>query len=202
MTTVYDGTAVVNPEPRYLGTGVLDLYDWLRLRSRPGRTRRVEELTPPGAPRYEQLADRLRKRIFGGTWPDDASGPTLGTAYGVSQPVVQRAFEALEREGLVLLESGRRTSVLPRSRWRITIEAPLPDGAADPAAILGQVTEALGRAGQPAIGDIAADLQGLVLRIGMTVESADLPGAVAAALPVARLALGALPIMRQGARPA
>lgn len=199
MTTVYDGTAVVNPEPRHLGTGVPGLYDWLRLRSRPGRNRRVDELAPPGAPRYEQLADRLRKRIFDGTWPDDASGPSFGREYNVSQPVVQRAFEALEREGLVRLESGRRTSVLPRARWRITIEAPVPDRA-DPAAFLGQVTEALGR--QPAIGDIAAGLHGQELRIGMTVESADLPGAVAAALPAARQALGGLPIMRQGARPA
>jgi DNA-binding transcriptional regulator YhcF (GntR family) len=204
MTTVYDEPGVVNPVPAQLGTGVLDLYDWLRLRHRPGRMRRVGELTPPGAPRYEQLAERLRRRIFDGTWPDEASGPFFGREYNVSQPVVQRAFEALEREGLVRTESGRRTAVVPRSRWRVDAGALLPAGATRELALAeaARVDAAIRAAGQPAFSGASAQRVGSRVLVIVTVESADLPGAVAAALPAIRQALAPMEIERQAAEPA
>jgi hypothetical protein len=194
MATVYDGDAVVNPVHADLGHGVRDLYDWLRSRSRPGRTRRVEQLTPPGAPRYEQLADKLRKRIFDDDWPEDASGPYFGDRYGVSQPVVQRAFESLEREGLLRMESGKRTMPVPRSPWRIEFGARLPAEDTD------EFEENIGIAlrvtvhDQPAVDDATAERVGDGIRLRMKVESASLAGAVTAALPVAARALGSLPI--------
>jgi DNA-binding transcriptional regulator YhcF (GntR family) len=205
MTTVYDGTGVVNPVPAQLGTGVLDLYDWLRLRHRPGRMRRVGELTPPGAPRYEQLTERLRKRIFDGTWPEGrASGPFFGEAYGVSQPIVQRAFEALEREGLVHMESGRRTTLPSRKQWLVTFEARLPLDDAARASALSRVREALRAVvgEQPAVSgeDVQPSATGLALAI--IVESASPRGAVTAAYPVAEQALGSLPIAFQSVQEA
>lgn len=204
MTTVYDATPVVNPVHGQLGDGMRDLYDWLRLRTRQGRTRRVEELTPPGIPRYEQLADRLRRRIFDGSWPGDASGPVFGSQYGVSQTAVQKAFEILEREGLVLMEHGRRTTVLPRRPWRVEFEIVLPPDGPERETATREAADALARtvAGQPAVSgaEAAGSKAGLFLR--MTVESADLGGAVTAALAVARLALGSLPAEGMTARKA
>jgi DNA-binding FadR family transcriptional regulator len=147
----------------------------------------VEELTPP-VPRYEQLAGILRRAIFDGGFPGDASGPVLARHYGVSQPVVQRAFEALEGEGLLRMEPGRRTSVLARERWRIEFGArPGPDSAV-------RTAEAAAAVSQPAVSDLEATAAGDGLRVRMTVESASLPGAVTAALAVARQLLGPLAI--------
>lgn len=162
----------------------------------------MEELAPPGAPRYEQLADRLRKRIFEGGWPaDDASGPFFGREYGVSQPVVQRAFEALEREGLVRTESGRRTTVLPRQRWHVSFESRLPLVEETREAALARVRPALREAAreQPAVSGEEAQRSALGLVLTMTVESAELGGAVTAALTVAKQALGSLSIVVQSA---
>jgi len=204
MTTVYDGGAVVNPVHGQLGAGKLDLYDWLRLRGRMGRTRCVEELTPPGAPRYEQLTEKLRKRIFTGDWPDKASGPFFAKDYGVSQPIVQRAFEALEREGLVQLESGRRTTVLPRQRWLISFEGrlPLDDKVRD--ATVARVRDALRSATgeQPAISEATAERSAIGVVISMIVEAAEIEGAQTAAFPIARRALGDVPRVAYSAREA
>jgi DNA-binding transcriptional MocR family regulator len=147
----------------------------------------VQELTPP-VPRYEQLAGILRRAIFDGDFPENASGPVLARHYGVSPPVVQRAFEALEGEGLLRMEPGRRTSVPPRERWRIEFGAPPGPGGAGPAA------QAAAAVSQPAVSGLEATAAGDGLRVRMTVESADLPGAVTAALAVARQVLGPLPI--------
>lgn len=126
MPTVYDGSAVVNPVHAQLGHGKPALYDWRRLWPRPGRTRRVDELSPPGQPRYEQLADLLRRSILDGDWPDEASGPWLSRRYGVSQTAVQKALRILEGEGLVTMESGRRTTVAELRSW--LFEIALPEG--------------------------------------------------------------------------
>lgn len=162
----------------------------------------MEELTPPGAPRYEQLADRLRKRIFDGTWPEeDASGPFFGREYSVSQPIVQRAFEALEREGLVRLESGRRTTVLPRRRWRVEFAALTPEGD-DGTAVAG-VNERLARAQQPP-GISGAFVAGAApaMVLWVTAESADPFGAISLASPFGKMILGPLSIEAVSARPA
>jgi len=186
MTTVYDGNPVVNPVHAQLGEGMRDLYDWLRIRTRPGRTRRMEELSPPGVPRYEQLADRLRRRIFDGSWPADASGPLFGTQYGVSQTGVQKAFEILEREGLVIMESGRRTSLSERLWWQVEASA---QGDAE----AGETANAVIRASAaefPAVREARAAAIGSQVIVVVIVESAHVGGAVAGALPLAERALG------------
>lgn len=159
------------------------------------------ELTPPVS-RYEQLADILRHRIFSGTFPEDASGPSLGREYGVSQPVVQRAFEVLAREGLVLLESGRRTAELPRKRWRVEFGTAIMPDRADEATAAIAATLAAAASAQPAVNGATAERVGDGVRLIMMVESADLGGAVTASLPVARQAFGSLPVAAMTAREA
>jgi DNA-binding transcriptional regulator YhcF (GntR family) len=190
MTTVYDAGPVVNPVHGQLGDGMAGLYDWLRIRTRPGRTRRVDELSPPGTPRYEQLADRLRRRIFDGSWPDGASGPLLGAQYGVSQTAVQKAFEILEREGLVLMESGRRTSLSGRRWWQVEASAHAEPGVAEAA---GMAVEAA-MASFPAVREARAAAAGSQVMVLMIIESAHIGGAIAAALPLAELAMGGVPV--------
>jgi DNA-binding transcriptional regulator YhcF (GntR family) len=204
MATVYDGDAVVNPVPANPGGTVAGLYDWLRSVGRAGRMRRVE-VTPPVS-RYEQVARQLREQIFGGDYPPGSRIPSGWTSgrYPVSQPVVQRACAVLEAEGLVRMEPGRGTTVLERRRWRVEIEAPLPGsfGRGEAAAEAARVKSAIDGARQPAISGVLAQWVGARLVIMLTVESADLAGAVAAGLPVAKAALAPLEIERQAAGPA
>jgi hypothetical protein len=177
MTTVYDGAAVVNPVHAELGHGIAGLYDWRRLWPRPGRTRRVDELSPPGQPRYEQLADRLRRRIIGGDWPDIASGPYFADLYSVSQTAVQKAFEILEREGMVRMEFGRRTTALPLKRWLVEVSLPPGD---DGTAVAGAA------AGHAAVQQIDSEPG----TVRLTVASANWGGAAAVVASVA----GTLPV--------
>jgi GntR family transcriptional regulator len=193
-STVTDAGSVVNPVRAHLGDSMRGLYDWLRSRTAaPGRTRYVE-VTPPVA-RYEQVARQLRERIFSGEFPERStlpSGPGLADRLGVSQPVVQRAFEVLAREGLVRMESGRGTTVLERQRWLVEFGAQLPVAHADETASL--VVSALAGVSRDAASGATAQRSGDGVRLRMTVESADLGGAVIAALRVARSVLGPLPV--------
>jgi DNA-binding transcriptional regulator YhcF (GntR family) len=185
-----------------LGTAEADLYDW-------ADTENSEGETPMDAarPAYRQVARELRTRIFdpahdrhvtaGHVLPGQS---ILSGQVRADTSIVNRALAVLAAEGLIQVEHGRKTVVLERSRWRVDIEARLPDGTPDPELVRRAVTEALAAAGQPAIREATADLDRGRLLITMTVESADLPGAVTAALPVARMALGPLPIVVQSAR--
>lgn len=197
MTTVYDGTGVVNPDRSHLGENVCTLYDWLRSAGRKGRMRHLNDLTPRGLPRYEQIAGLLRRRIFDGDWPERASSPSLAVEYGVSQTAVQKAFKILEREGLLNMESGRRTTLAKRSRWLVVVEAHLPAGSEDDLAAAAErvfraFTAAAGE--QPAVTASSAERAGGDVYLQMTVESASLSGAVTAALSVAQQGLGPLPM--------
>lgn len=193
MTTVTHARAVVKPEHSNTVAGMLDLYDWLRFRTLRERIRRVEELQPPVS-KYEQLADALRRRIFDGDFPQPASGPTIAKRYKVSPPVAQRAFELLAREGLLRMETGKRTSVAERQPWTVSFDVRLPLDEKARGAALTQTRERLAELRQPAITEAEAQRGSYGITLMMTVESASLPGAVTAALTVARQLLGPLPI--------
>lgn len=154
--------------------------------------RRVE-LTPPVS-RYEQLADRIRREIFSGTRPpgSEISGPKLSGELDVSQPVAQRAFEVLVREGLVRTAPGRKTVVLERRRFRAEVTIGPAPGAAFRAARAGC---ARAMAAHPAVAEGAlhlAEAGGLIL--AMVIEAAELPGAATVALGVARQGAGPAPV--------
>lgn len=200
-STVADGAPFVNPPAADLGRSGRDLYDWLKIVTRLGGIRRHMDLTPPVS-RYEQVASLLRERIVGGEFPAGSklpSGAQKGQ-YPVSQPVVQRAFEVLEREGLVRMTPGSGTEVLPRVLWRVEFGAPAGPGAAAVRRVAKALSAAVSQ--QPAVASAQAEMIGDGVRIVLTVESADLGGAVTASLPVARQALGSLPVAAMSAREA
>jgi GntR family transcriptional regulator len=193
-STFASAPGVVNPEPSLLGHTVRDLYDWLVIGSRKGRIRRVE-LTPPVS-LYEQVAQQLRERIFSGEFPAGSKLPSGAQkdAYPVSQPVVQRAFEVLEREGLVKMTSGSGTEVLPRRRFRVVIGARLPWDDKIRGKALAAVKRALtAAASHPAVSDAIAERGPSGLSVSLMVESADIAGAVTVALAVAEQALEGIP---------
>lgn len=193
-STVPDGVSFVNPLPGSLGRPGPDLYDWREIVvTRLGRIRRRMDLTPPVA-RYEQVARQLRKRIFDGEFPPGSplpSGPELGRQHGVSQHASQRALEQLEAEGLVRMESGRRTMVMPRFRYRTETAVRWTAPGAVPARA---AKAALARYADPAVSGtearVRADMTPPLLIAVMTVEAADPAQAVARCWAAVRQALG------------
>jgi DNA-binding FadR family transcriptional regulator len=151
----------------------------------------------PPVSRCEQLADQLRERIFAEEWDPGSklpSGPELSRTHAVSQPVAQRAFEVLAREGLVRMVAGSGTVVLPRKAWHVEFGVRSADVSA-----VAEVTDALARAAQPTVREATARCAGDGVVPAMTVESADLGGAVAAALGMARRVLSAFPVATMSA---
>jgi DNA-binding FadR family transcriptional regulator len=64
----------------------------------------------------EELADR----IVGGAFPAGSTLPTepvLGETFGVSRSVLREAIKALEAMGLVKVQQGQGTTVLPQAEW-------------------------------------------------------------------------------------
>lgn len=70
-----------------------------------------------GGPLWARLRDALRARILGGEWPEGTLVPPetqLCETYGVSRITATRALNELVREGLVVRQRGRGTTVAPR----------------------------------------------------------------------------------------
>jgi DNA-binding transcriptional regulator YhcF (GntR family) len=165
-----------------------------------GRKRRME-VTPP-VYRYEQLADSLRRRIFSGEFPPDSKLPS-GTELArdpqlkMSQHTAQRALEVLEDEGLALIEVGRGTTVLGRRSWHLEFEArvPLDDRVRAKAVQAAAAALRAGTEGHPGISGATVMPSAAGFLMSVTVESAHLGGAVAAAFPIAQDAAGEFPIV-------
>lgn len=69
-------------------------------------------------PIYEQVKDELRKLVITGAIAPDEKLPSvrgLASALAINPNTIQRAYEALEREGYVYTVSGRGTFAAPRS---------------------------------------------------------------------------------------
>lgn len=175
-----------------LGTPVADLYD---LTEDGGYDEGV--LVDDARTRYQKVAADLRERILRNDPPpgQNLDGQAkLAKEARADSALVNRALAVLRAEGLIRVEHGRKTVVLDRSLW--LVEFRFAAGEV-PATLTAAV------AGQPAVRStsIAGD-EGGVHVVTLTVESADLPGAVTVALSVARQGLGSLPIMSMTSREA
>jgi GntR family galactonate operon transcriptional repressor len=71
---------------------------------------------------HEQLAARLCREMVSGRLPAGApipSEPELVAEYGVSKTVVRETVQALAAVGVVRVQHGKRTVVLPEEEWNI-----------------------------------------------------------------------------------
>lgn len=69
-------------------------------------------------PIYEQVKDELRKLVISGAIAPDEKLPSvraLASSLAINPNTIQRAYEALEREGYVYTVSGRGTFAAPQS---------------------------------------------------------------------------------------
>jgi GntR family transcriptional regulator len=67
-----------------------------------------------GRPMYLQIIDQIRQRIAVGDWPRGSEIPSirqLAIDIGVSVITVKRAYFELEREGLIVTQHGKGSSV-------------------------------------------------------------------------------------------
>lgn len=152
-------------------------------------------LLPP-LPRYEQVAAQLRDQVLDGTWPEGTvipSGPELAKQAGVSQNLVQKAFDLLAREGLLTPVQGARTTVPPRKTWHVTFTARVTADA-QPKAREEIEARLAGARPQPAITATETTTSDGAARLVATVESATPDGAIAAAAPIAAHAFSDLPV--------
>lgn len=68
-------------------------------------------------PIYEQVKDELRKLVISGAIAADDKLPsvrTLASSLAINPNTIQRAYEALEREGYVYTVAGRGTFATPQ----------------------------------------------------------------------------------------
>ena len=69
-------------------------------------------------PIYEQVKDELRKLVISGAIAPDEKLPsvrTLASSLAINPNTIQRAYEALEREGYVYTVTGRGTFAAPQA---------------------------------------------------------------------------------------
>lgn len=69
-------------------------------------------------PIYEQVKDELRKLVISGAITPDEKLPSvrgLASSLAINPNTIQRAYEALEREGYVYTVTGRGTFAAPQS---------------------------------------------------------------------------------------
>lgn len=164
------------PEREPGGSGLLEFG--FRIGRRRGEFVAGEQMTA-----VEKAVLEIRREVFtvpAGTKID--GGTKRARALGVSHTMVLTAMRQLEREGLVAMVSGSGTRTLARRPWRIDFAA----GGTAPAEVAGNVK----RLDQPAVTDAETVEAGDVVRLTLVVESATLPGAVTAALPIAEQAFG------------
>jgi len=70
-----------------------------------------------GRPIYEQVMDELRKLVITGAIPPDDKLPSvrsLARSLAINPNTIQRAYEALEREGYIYVVPGRGTFAAPQ----------------------------------------------------------------------------------------
>ena len=145
-------------------------------------------MTPKEAASAAAVAAKVRAEILAGAYDKTGRAPSraeLAKREGISLENASVVLRMLAAEGWVTLEQGRGTFLLPRRRYRVTIEVPrggtLPATGADAALLLSALEKSAWA--HPAVGtDLLPEALGDIMRVSMTVTAADAGRAVAIAL--------------------
>lgn len=129
-----------------------------------------------GQPKYQEIAEDLRKRIRSGEFAPGAKLPTeddLRDEYRASRNTIRQAVEILAREGLVARRQGQGTFVTPKVDPFVVIQSTktpgIDGGGMDGATYLSQVSQQHHRelrSTTPKV-EVQACLEEIALRLGI-----------------------------------
>lgn len=156
-------------------------------------------VTPGEAASITAVARELRGEIYEGKWPAGQKVPSrqvLARDHGISPESAGVVLRMLAAEGLVSLQQGSGTYVLPRRRYRAEVSL-MRAGKTVAADKFRQAASRLGAAVKAEPAASGLELGGMpgiappVLLMAVTVETGSLAQAVTLALAIARKGLGA-----------
>lgn len=145
-------------------------------------------MTPREAASATAVARELRAEILRGDYDDAGQVPSrvaLGERFGVSPETASVALRMLAGEGLILLEQGKRSSVLPVRRYDVTVTVPAGGPVSEAEAARAERRALVQADDDPAIGFGAAIPDGRALRFSLAVTAADGGRAAARAMTLA-----------------
>jgi hypothetical protein len=140
-------------------------------------------MTPREAASAIAVAKELRVAILAGEYNDAGTVPSrveLGRRHNVSPETAS--------EGLLRIEQGRRTAVLPVRRHEVTVLVPRVAGSAEGHAGRAERRVRVQEDDDPAIGSAAVTIEEGLLRVSLTVTAADSGRAAARAIGLASYA--------------
>jgi DNA-binding transcriptional regulator YhcF (GntR family) len=155
-------------------------------------------VTPGEAASITAVARKLRGEIYEGKWPAGQKVPSrqvLAKDHGISPESAGVVLRMLAAEGLVSLQQGSGTYVLPRRRYLAEVSV-FRAGRVIPAAAHRAASARLAAAVRAEPAASGLELGGMpgiappVLLMAVTVESGGLAQAVTLALAIARKGLG------------
>jgi GntR family transcriptional regulator len=147
-------------------------------------------VTPGEAASITAVARKLRGEIYEGKWPVGQKVPSrqqLAKDYTISPESAGVVLRMLSGEGLVSLQQGSGTFVLPRHRFTASVTVPRDGATGEAKGVAAAVRKA--EAAEPAVSGAEA-VPGWRIRVTMTVECADAGRAAVIALAVVRAAHG------------
>jgi GntR family phosphonate transport system transcriptional regulator len=152
-------------------------------------------VTPREAASITAIAREVRAEIYAGKWEPGGKMPTrvdLADRKKVSAESIGVVMRMLASEGLVSLEQGRGTYVLPRRRYRAEIGVPAAGGRQAEKHRKGAAGRFLAAASAEPAASAADALYtpGAALTASLTIETGGPAQAVTLALGIARAAIG------------
>lgn len=148
-------------------------------------------MTPREAASAVMVARELRAAILAGDYGEGDTVPSrvdLRDRYGVSAETASVALRMLAAEGLITLEQGKRSRVLPFRRYEVTVLVPRKDAVTEEQAARAERRVRVQEDDDPAIGGAGVSPDGRKLRISLAVVAADSGRAAARAMGLAAYA--------------
>jgi DNA-binding transcriptional regulator YhcF (GntR family) len=148
-------------------------------------------MRPREAASAAAVARELRAAILAGEYGDGDAVPSrveLAERFRVSPETASVAIRMLAADGLLRLEQGKRTVVLPVHRYEVTVLVPLGKPVEEAVTARAERRVRVQEDDDPAIGGAAVAGDGTRLRITLDVTAADSGRAAARALGIAAYA--------------